>query len=145
MAQKSFFSQSYKHQSITTKWHFWAFFYETASLFWFSLFLLPLSGFWPFSFEPTRAALGGAKNKCKAQNQILVLVITLSGFPWDSLGIVMIKGPFMFTDKNAQSSFNFTWLILKGFFRSFEAISTFKPILFRVQQNKSFLSFSPDE
>ena len=24
-----------------------------------SLFLLPLSGFWPFSFKPPRAALGG--------------------------------------------------------------------------------------
>lgn len=58
---------------------------------------------------------------------------------------VMIKGLFMFTDKSAQSSFNFTRLILKAFFRSFEAISTFQPILFRVQQNKSFFSFSPDE
>ena len=30
-----------------------------ASLFWFSLFLLPLSGFWPFSFKPPLAPLGG--------------------------------------------------------------------------------------
>ena len=39
-------------QSIPTKWYFWAFFHKTVSLFWFSLFLLPLSGFWPFSFKP---------------------------------------------------------------------------------------------
>ena len=44
-------------QKTAQKWYFWAFFYEMASLFWFSLFLLPLSGFWPFSFP-----LGGVKN-----------------------------------------------------------------------------------
>ena len=46
-------------QSIDTKWYFWAFFYGTASLFWFSVVLLPLSGFWPFSFKPRLASLGG--------------------------------------------------------------------------------------
>ena len=33
-----------------------------ASLFWFSLFLLPLSGFWPFFFKPPLAPLGGVIN-----------------------------------------------------------------------------------
>ena len=46
-------------QSIDTKWHLRATFYETLSLFWFSLFLLPLSRFLPFSFIPPRASLGG--------------------------------------------------------------------------------------
>ena len=48
-------------QKIPTKWYFWAFFYETASLFWFSLFLLPLSWFWPFSFKLLWAALRRVK------------------------------------------------------------------------------------
>ena len=61
LSQKSISSQSYNIsvQSIPTKWYFWAFFFETVSLFWFSLFLLSLSGFWLFSFKPPLALLGG--------------------------------------------------------------------------------------
>ena len=39
-------------QSSHTKRHFWAIFGRTPSFYWFSLFLLPLSRFWPISFEP---------------------------------------------------------------------------------------------
>ena len=56
--QSPFLARVISVQSIDTKW-FWAFFYGTASLFWFSLVLLPLSGFWPFSFKPRLASLGG--------------------------------------------------------------------------------------
>ena len=60
MAQKSFFSQSYKRSKYRHEMALLSlFFYKMASLFWFSLFLLPLSGFWPFSFKPPLAPLGG--------------------------------------------------------------------------------------
>ena len=39
-------------QSSDTKRHFWAIFGRTSSFYWFSLFSLPLSRFWPISFEP---------------------------------------------------------------------------------------------
>ena len=39
-------------QSSDTIWYFWAIFGWTSSFYWFSLFLLPLSRFWPISFEP---------------------------------------------------------------------------------------------
>ena len=39
-------------QSSDTKGEFWAIFGRTPSFYWFSLFLLPLSRFWPISFEP---------------------------------------------------------------------------------------------
>ena len=39
-------------QSSHTKGEFWAIFGQTSSFYWFSLFLLPLSRFWPISFEP---------------------------------------------------------------------------------------------
>ena len=58
---KVLFSQSYKHSKYSHEMALLSLFYETASLFWFSLFLLSLSGFWPFSFKPPRAALGGVK------------------------------------------------------------------------------------
>ena len=57
-----FFARVISVQSIAMKWYFCAFFFnEMPSLFWFSLFLLPLSGFWPFSFKPPRAVLGWSK------------------------------------------------------------------------------------
>ena len=51
MAQKSISSQSYKRSKYRHKVVLLSLFYKTASLFWFSLFFLPLSGFWPFSFS----------------------------------------------------------------------------------------------
>ena len=39
-------------QSSDTIWYFWAIFGRTSSFYWFSLFSLPLSRFWPISFEP---------------------------------------------------------------------------------------------
>ena len=39
-------------QSSHTIWYFWAIFGRTSSFYWFSLFSLPLSRFWPISFEP---------------------------------------------------------------------------------------------
>ena len=39
-------------QSSHTKGEFWAIFGWTSSFYWFSLFSLPLSRFWPISFEP---------------------------------------------------------------------------------------------
>ena len=39
-------------QSSHTKGDFWAIFGRTSSFYWFSLFSLPLSRFWPISFEP---------------------------------------------------------------------------------------------
>ena len=40
--KSAFLARIIRVQSIDTKGYFWAIFYKTASLFWFSLFLLPL-------------------------------------------------------------------------------------------------------
>ena len=75
-------------QCIPTKWHFWAFFYEMASLFWFSLFLFPLSGFWPFSFKPPRAALGGVIKYISVGLGLQHTGIRV-GLNWDKMKIIV--------------------------------------------------------
>ena len=48
---KSPFLDRTMRESCHTKWYFRSFFDETVSLFWFSLFLLQLTGFWLISFK----------------------------------------------------------------------------------------------
>ncbi len=90
-------------QSSHTKGEFWAIFGRTSSFYWFSLFLLPLSRFWPISFEPplenprlrpvgpvrlgsTSKALGrifeaGLKGNCKKKFIMEVKTVTSNIWP----------------------------------------------------------------